>query len=413
MNPSIHPSASPVEPSAFRRVVWPLAIAQTLIWAAMYYSFAALLLTWERDLDWSKAELSGAFTGAIVVSALLAPVVGRIIDCGYGTQIFTGSVMLGALGLILLSGVTAIWHFYVAYLILGVAMAGALYEACFAILTKTMGTRSKQAITIVALVAGFAGTLSFPGNHLLVSLVGWRSTMLILAAIVIFISLPLIWLGARTAERFATHQPSATQRNGAASIKIASNRIFWLLALGYATIALNHGTLLTHLLPLLDERGIPSGMAVLAASMIGPMQVAGRMLMLAVERRVSSLAIFVACFIAMSFAALSLLQASRMPIFVISFVILQGSGYGVTSILRPVVTADLLGQTNYGFIAGLLAVPFQGAAAVAPTVAALIWGIGGYTLVIWFALGAALLGLFSLLAANSITTRPRPDPSAA
>ncbi|MGB0389805.1 MAG: MFS transporter, partial [Ardenticatenaceae bacterium] len=100
------------ETDLFRRVVWPLAIAETLVWAAVYYSFPALLLEWERDLGWSKSELSGAFTLALVVSALLAPVVGRIIDRGYGIQIFTGSAVLGALFLGLLSRVTALWHFY-------------------------------------------------------------------------------------------------------------------------------------------------------------------------------------------------------------------------------------------------------------------------------------------------------------
>ncbi len=46
----------------FRRIVWPLAIAEIIMWAAMYYLFPALLLEWERDLGWSKTELSGAFT---------------------------------------------------------------------------------------------------------------------------------------------------------------------------------------------------------------------------------------------------------------------------------------------------------------------------------------------------------------
>ena len=78
----------------FRRIVWPLAIAQIFMWAAMYYLFPALLLEWERELGWSKTELSGAFTMALVVSAALAPVVGRIIDRGFGSRIFTGSVPL-------------------------------------------------------------------------------------------------------------------------------------------------------------------------------------------------------------------------------------------------------------------------------------------------------------------------------
>jgi hypothetical protein len=290
-------------------------------------------------------------------------------------------------------------------------MAGTLYEACFAVLTRTMGMRSKQAITLVTLVAGFAGTLSFPGNHALVELLGWRGTMLVLATIISFVAVPLIWVGCRTAEAFESPHQAFAIANTSETFGIARNLTFWLLAAGFVAVALNHSVLLTHLLPLLDERGIPGGMAVFAASMIGPMQVVGRLVMLAVERRVSSLSIFVACFIAMGCASLSLLGANVLPLLIISFVLFQGAGYGVTSIMRPVIIADLLGFKNFGLIAGLLAVPFRGAAAAAPTIAALIWGVGGYDLVIWFAVGSAVFGLVSLLMAAVVSTRAQPNVS--
>ena len=74
----------------FRRIVWPLAVAETLVWAALYYLFPALLLEWERDLGWSKTELAGALTLALVISALLGPVTGRLIDRGFGRVVFSG-----------------------------------------------------------------------------------------------------------------------------------------------------------------------------------------------------------------------------------------------------------------------------------------------------------------------------------
>ena len=392
--------------SQLLKIVWPLAVAQTLVWAAMYYSFPALLLAWEQDLGWSKTELSGALTAALLVSAFLAPVVGRAIDRGYGTRVFTGSALLGAFSLALLSGVTALWQFYTVWIILGAAMAGTLYEACFAVLTKTMGERRKQAITIVTLIAGFAGTLSFAGCAILVNLVGWRGTMLVLAAIVSCIAVPLIWLGCRATDAYGKlHevQPdnASPDTSSVKTFRFTQSYAFWLLALGFSMMALNHSVLLTHLLPLFDERGISSSTAIFAASMIGPMQVVGRLIMLTVERRVSSLGIFCACLIAMTVASLSLLGASAMPLLIIGFVFLQGAGNGVISILRPVITADLLGKQNFGLIAGLLAVPFMGATAAAPTIAALIWGMGGYDLVIWFAIGAAILSLIALMGAAS------------
>lgn len=389
----------------FRRIVWPLAIAQIIMWAAMYYLFPALLLEWERDLGWSKTELSGAFTLALVMSAVLAPVVGRIIDRGFGRHVLVGSAIIAALLLALLSMVSTLWQFYAVWIALGMAMSGALYEACFALLTRVMGAMAKQAITLVSLVAGFAGTLAFPGTHALVGIVGWRGAVVAFAAAVILIALPLIWIGCRALEENrATHVALANHKT-METLRLLRSARYWLLAVAFMTIALDHGVLLTHLLPLLDERGIHSQTAVLAASMIGPMQVAGRLAAIAAGQRVSTVGIFTACYLAMAIGAVSLLGSRAVPVFLVSFILFQGAGYGITSIMRPVITAEMLGRRNFGLISGLLAVPFLGAAAAAPTVAAIIWRVGGYDLVIWFALGASALGLLSLMAAATLSSR--------
>ena len=388
----------------FRRIVWPLAIAQVIMWAGMYYMFPALLLEWERDLGWSKTELSGAFTLALVMSAVLAPGVGRIIDRGFGRRIFTGSAILGSLFLALLSMVTKLWQFYAVWIVIGMAMSGGLYEACFAILTRVMGTKAKQAITLVTLVAGFAGTLAFPGAHALVGIFGWRGTVLSFATVIILIATPLIWFGCRFSERQGETPKVIAGHETTETFGIFRSTRFWLLAVAYTMIALDHGVLLTHLLPLLDDRGIQSEAAVLAASMLGPMQVAGRLAMIAVGPRVSTLGIFIVAYISMAIAALSLLGSGTVPVFIVCFILFQGAGFGVMSIMRPVMTAELFGRNNFGLISGSLAVPYLGAAAAAPTIAAIICLVGGYDLVILFAIGASGFGLVSLLAAATLST---------
>jgi MFS family permease len=383
----------------FRQIVWPIAIAQIFMWAATYYLFPALLLEWERDLGWSKTELSGAFTLALVVSAVLAPGVGRIIDRGFGPRIFTGSAILCSLLLSLLSMVTKIWQFYAVWIMIGIAMSGGLYEACFAILTRVMGPRAKQAITLVTLVAGFAGTLAFPGAHALVGIFGWRGTVIAFAIAIILIAAPLIWYGCRFSERHGETHAIVVDHKATKTLGVLRSARFWLLAVAYSAIALDHGVLLTHLLPLLNERGIQSEAAVLAASMMGPMQVAGRLAIIAAGHRTSTLSIFIVAYISMGIAALFLLGSGTVPVFLVSFILFEGAGFGVMSIMRPVMTAELFGRNNFGLISGSLAVPYLGAAAAAPTIAALLWLVGGYDLVILFAIGASGVGLVSLLAA--------------
>ena len=55
------------------RAIVLMAIGQIITWAGLYYVFPALLLRWEQDLGWSKAELTAAITLAVFVSALTAP----------------------------------------------------------------------------------------------------------------------------------------------------------------------------------------------------------------------------------------------------------------------------------------------------------------------------------------------------
>jgi uncharacterized membrane protein (DUF441 family) len=147
-------------------------------------------------------------------------------------------------------------------------------------------------------------------------------------------------------------------------------------------LALNHGMMLTHTLPLLAERGMTAGTAVLAISMIGPMQVIGRLLMMSVERRVSSFAIALACQASLAIAAICLAGAAAMPLLLIPFVMLQGAGNGVTSIIRPVLTGELMGRADFGVISGLMATFYIAGFALGPSVGSALWSAGGYELML-------------------------------
>ncbi|GAF97580.1 unnamed protein product, partial [marine sediment metagenome] len=177
--------------NSLRRDVVPLAVAQTIIWATMYYSFPALLPEWESDLGWTKTEISGAFTVALVLAALLAPMAGKLIDSGAARLIHPAGAALGAVMLVALSQVTELWQFYAVWVGMGLAMSVSLYEACFAIITVTVGSQARIAITMVTLFAGFAGTVSFPSAHFLSGAFGWRGAAMTFAVVDLVLVIPL------------------------------------------------------------------------------------------------------------------------------------------------------------------------------------------------------------------------------
>ena len=383
----------------FRRIVWPFAIAETIIWAAIYYSFPALLLPWERDFGWSKTELTGAFTAALIVNALCAPLVGRLIDRGYGRYTFMGGMLLGAVLLCALSMVTQLWQFYLVWVAMGAAMAGCLYEPCFAIITRSFREDAKRAITLVTLVAGLAGTVSFPSAHALVEMVGWRMTVLVFAAALVVTTGPLLWIGCRAADRMAEGRAFVPSRKTRHALRILKTFAFWALALSFAMLALHHGMMINHILPIFDERGIAKEAAVLAISLIGPMQVAGRLAMMAAERYVSTMVIAAGCFISVFGASVALLGTTVLPSLIAIFVLLQGAGNGVVSIVRPVLIATLLSRRNFGAVSGMAAAAFMAGTAFGPTFGSLVWEAGGYDLVIDIAIAMPVVGLILLFGA--------------
>jgi predicted MFS family arabinose efflux permease len=158
------------------------------------------------------------------------------------------------------------------------------------------------------------------------------------------------------------------------------------------------GATLHHLLPILSERELHPDVAVMAISFIGPMQVAGRLTMIAAERRVSIHGIAIACFVLIALSIAMLIGAGVTPALLIAFVILFGGAYGVVSIIRPVIARNLLGERQFGAKSGGLALVYLTGSASAPFLGALVWSSGGYDLVLpgLIVLAVSGMGLYVL-----------------
>ena len=156
---------------------------------------------------------------------------------------------------------------------------------------------------------------------------------------------------------------------------------------------------INHLLPLLKERGVDAAIAVLAASMIGPMQVLGRVVMMSVERFISNFITMCYCFLAVALACILLIGAGALPILLVGFVFLQGTGYGLASIMRPVVTREIMGEAHFGSISGAMALPYLACFAAAPFLGSLFWEIGGYDFALEVVIGTSIIGFLCYLRA--------------
>jgi MFS family permease len=376
---------------------------QTLAYGTLYYPFAVLKQPMaESGID--SRLLLAALSGAFFVGGILAPYAGRKIDGWDGRKVMALGTVAGGLGCAVLGFCETIALLPVAALLLGIAYASALYESAFSTMVRIVPRNGRTAITLITLVAGFASTIFWPLTHWLESRVGWQATWHIYAALNIAAAAPaylLLPLPTRSGVSVQERSEAAP-----ASGKFAHRRLFALLAFMFAANALVAATLSIHVIDLLQRTGLATAMAVAAAALIGPAQVAGRLAEFLARRRVKPPTIAVIAFATLP-AALVLLLITDSYLVAAGFALLYGLSNGLVTIVKGALPLSLFGSEGYGTLMGRLASPQLIAESMAPFVSAVVLVSMGHRLTVGILLAfacASLLAMLMLLAIRRLSS---------
>jgi len=106
--------------------------------------------------------------------------------------------------------------------------------------------------------------------------------------------------------------------------------------------------------------------AVLIGSLIGPMQVAGRIAEFVVGARLHPLTVGTLAFATLVLSLALLTQVGGLSPVAFAFAVLYGWSAGILTIVRGTVPAELFGRHGYGALLGALAQPQFFAKAIAP-----------------------------------------------
>ncbi|GAA2647146.1 MFS transporter [Paractinoplanes durhamensis] len=359
-----------------RILVGTLAVTQTIGYGGLYYAFAVFLVPIAADLHTSTTVVTGSYTASVLAAALLAVPVGRRLDRHGGRALMTGGSLLGVLLLVAWSGIGQVWQLYAVQAGIGAASAASLYEAAFAVVIAWHTPRQRSAALLaVTVVAGFASTVFLPLTGWLVEQYGWRTALLVLAAVQA-VTVPLHAVVIRRPPA-GGHHVRPTRSGTRAAL---ADRGFWLLAAGLTanTAAISAYTVL--LIPALIAWHYPPAFAATIAGLLGVLSVTGRLLTTGLQRRYRTVTITAAVFTVQTVAALLLPWAAGTAVGAIAAVIGFGLGFGVATIAKPVILAERYDTTRYATLAGVLVVPGTLAKAVAPLAGAgLHAATGSYT----------------------------------
>ncbi len=334
-----------------------LGITQTLAWGSTYYLPAVFADPVSAELHLPRAWFFGIFSGALLLSGVLGPWAGRLIDRRGGRDVLAATNLVFAAGLTLLSLANGVIGLTMAWVVIGIGMGFGLYEAAFATVTGLYGREARNAITGITLFAGFASTVGWPTSAFLIDTLGWRDAALFWAASHVAIGLPLNRLLVPRAPPPAPAPPTASATPTAVPwVMIVLGAVFgatWFVSTALAA----------HLPRLLGALGASAATAVLAGSLVGPAQVAARVIEFTLLRRASPMmSARLATVLHPIGAALLALFG---PAFAVPFVLLHGGGNGLLTIARGTLPLALFGPAGYGLRTGLLAAPariLQGAA---------------------------------------------------
>jgi MFS family permease len=371
-------------------IIVALGTTQTLAWASSYYLPAILADPIGRDIGVSSNWIFAAFSASLVISALLGPRIGRQIDLVGGRSVLSISNVTLAAGLVLLGFTYSIPMLLLAWLLLGIGMGYGLYDAAFGALGRIYGEAARRSITGITLIAGFASTVGWPLTAVGLEHIGWRNTCFAWAAAHILIGLPLNW--------FMLPPVAGAKAAVANAVKphIPIDRTMVLLAFTFAAAWSVTGAMAAHFPRILEAAGASPVQAIAAGALIGPAQVAARIVEAGLLSRYHPLLSTRLACLTHPIGALIVGFFGGGAASV--FAVFHGAGNGILTIARGTLPLSIFGPRNYAYRLGIIGAPARMAQAGAPLLFGLLIDVmGGGVLIVSSALSLAALGALFLL----------------
>jgi MFS family permease len=337
----------------------------------------------EREFGWSRTEISAGVTLGSLLSALIAPFFGPLVDRYGGRRFVVGGALLMFVGLVCLSQMQTEWQFFIIYGLGRGTASGLISLAASVTVSKWFVRRRGFAVGVMSL-GSRAGFAVLPiGVQLIIDSSSWRMAVLTLAGLVIvFAVLPSFWWLHSNPEQFGLQPdgepmppPSPEATRAAFSREVNWSRhdavrtnAFWLLTAAVALQSWAGGAINLHQIPHLVDRGLSAETAALTLSLLAVFAAAGAFLEGFLDSTLGSRWTLIIGLLGSSVGMVILMNVTGVSSAII-FAAVYGLSWGLQVTSSQIVFADYFGRVSLGAIRGA-SIPFQmGLNAIGPLVA--------------------------------------------
>jgi MFS family permease len=344
------------------------------------------------EFGWDRGLAAGAFSFGFLVSALVSPVIGRLMDRRGPRFVIEIGVLLTAAGLLAATQIEAPWQLYATLGVLVGAGANCMtFTAQSQYLPNWFVRRRALAISIAFSGAGFGAILILPWIQEIILHEGWRPSCRALGLVILVVLLPLNLLVRKRPEDIGA-QPDGDGRglgpaSGPSNIvdpawtavdwtvaRALRTARFWWIALGYFCGGFVWYAVQVHQTKYLVEIGFSPMQAAWSLGLVAMVGVPGQIFLGALSDRIGREIVWTVTFVgfAICYAALLALASGPSQVLLYVMVVSQGLlGYAMTSVMGP-IAAEIFEGPHFGSIFGLLTVPLIGGGAAGPLVAGML-----------------------------------------
>ncbi len=344
------------------------AVSNTVAYVALIQILPVIIDDMATGLGVSRTAVAGASTVSTLMGALAAFPIGRLMDRHGGRILMTAGSLIGVGAAVMWSQATSLPMLYVAFVFVGLAIAMSTYEAAFAVIVvATDGPHRDRTILAVTMIAGLSTYLVYPLLGWMNDEWGWRTTLLVLSAVLLVTAVPghLLVIPSGRA-----HRSRVEHRTGVPIGTALRQRRFWYLLIAFVGQAGSVTAFLLLVISYLLSVGHSMWIATSIPISIGAMQILSRLALVTVLRGVALAPVTCGAF-AIQGAGLLMLPLAGLSIpATLLCVSAVGIGQGVGVIARPSIVADNFGVAHFASVLAVITVPMAVARAASPLMGA-------------------------------------------
>lgn len=402
----------------------------------MRSSFGVFFIAILGDYGWGRGQTAGAFSLAMVVHGLFAPMTGKIIDrFGPRTLFPIGGTIL-AIGLMAASYITAIWHLYLFFgVLISLGINTLSFTPHMSIIPKWFVRKRGLACGLVLSGIGLGSMVLTPLIQFTIYTVGWRLSLQSLACITLVMVVPLTAIFQCGSPREVGQYPDNLDQEYGGSAQAELKRVrektsrldpssqwspmnalftgrFWWLALMNFLVGFVIQMMAVHQAAQVVDAGYSLIFAAFLLGLVGLLGSTGGILCGLISDRlgrevaytIGSSAVFV------GLSLLLFVKDTTCPWMLYSFAIFYGLGHGSMSPIYAATTGDLFPANALGRIMGILSIGFGAGGAIGVYVGGYFYDrMGSYLVSFLFSLFCISVGILGIW---MVAPRHKRTPSA-